>query len=825
MRFSIRVRAAIVGLVLSVVAVACLAAILPTAAAGAEATSARFTYTGDVQTWTVPAGVTSVVAYVQGAQGGGSYGGFGGGVRATLAVSPGSQLQVTAGGRGAPGVGGFNDGGGSTFGTGSIGTGQGGGGASDIRNTTVSGATRLVVAGGGGGGAGGPVFGMGGSAGGRPAESGENGTGIHTGGGAGGDTAAGTGGGSFAGSGNGGVGGNGGFTAGGGGGGWFGGGGGGGDSSGGSPAGGGAGSSQVASTVTDVTFVAGARTGDGQVELSWGPADVGGPVTPGTFSYTGGPQVYQVPAGVSTVDAEVVGGQGGAATSTPGFGAVVKATIPVVPGQVLAVIVGGHGGPAEACGALTCGDPGPGNSIGGFNGGGTSTFAGAGAGRGSGGGGATDLRPGSWRAGARAIVAAGGGGAATNGGKGGDAAGSTGGSGAPGDGSWMGGGGGQPAAGGKGGGNYAGDGRAAQGGAGGFSAGSGGGGWFGGGGGGGDSFGGSPGGGGAGSSFVDPAAANAVFAAGSAAGDGRAAVTPGTPASLPTPVPPTPAPPTPGPAPADSVIVTPDLKLVQFLQMPLAACLRSVRPLLIGFKKDERALAACGFLVGASNPDPPADLQGPRWERFVSGTEFRGFVHLPSFKVTCTAGLVTKVEQQGTFGVSPGWTPILFPTRPGRLVYEKAEPYRGDPGFNQSTPSISGSGQASVIISARGAARIATAARLGQYAILQYDAPYIWTATHVKVGCDGEVIAVTGHSGIPRVAAYVDDRQVAITTQSTDLPGFIKAGGRRPSPAGQGKLAPGCDLLPVFYRGRGASPVVAPTCAEVVASGGFTRVA
>ena len=172
-----------VGLVLSVVSAACIAVVQP--AAAADATSALFSYTGAAQTWTVPAGVTSVVAYVQGAQGGGDYGGFGAGVRATIPVSPGNQLQINVGGRCDAGVGGFNGGGGSSFGTGSIGTGQGGGGASDVRTTAASGETRLLVVGGGGGGAGGPVFGMGGSAGGTTAESGESGDRVHTGGGAG----------------------------------------------------------------------------------------------------------------------------------------------------------------------------------------------------------------------------------------------------------------------------------------------------------------------------------------------------------------------------------------------------------------------------------------------------------------------------------------------------------------------------------------------------------------------------------------------------------------------------------------------------------------
>ena len=215
------------------------------------------------------------------------------------------------------------------------------------------------------------------------------------------------------------------------------------------------------------------------------------------------------------------------------MGATVNATVPVQPGQVIAVLVGGMGGSADGCGALTCGEPGIGNSLGGYNGGADSAFAGAGAGRGSGGGGATDLRIGSWKRSARAVVAGGGGGsvinptgAASGLGRGGDASGTTGSAGHAGDGRHGGGGGGTPTAGGVSGGDFAGAGGSGVGGAGGFSAGSGGGGWFGGGGGGGDSAGGTPGGGGAGSSEVLASAENVAYASHIAGGSGSLTVTP-----------------------------------------------------------------------------------------------------------------------------------------------------------------------------------------------------------------------------------------------------------------------------------------------------------
>jgi hypothetical protein len=138
------------------------------------------TPTATEQTFTVPAGVTSIDVIANGAAGGsgfsptgasmgvGGAGGEGEQVSGTLAVIPGSTLYVEVGGLGLPGshtgggAGGFNGGGGGAFDTVTgIGVGGGGGGgASDIRTVsrTVTGTTlasRLIVAGGGGGGGGG----------------------------------------------------------------------------------------------------------------------------------------------------------------------------------------------------------------------------------------------------------------------------------------------------------------------------------------------------------------------------------------------------------------------------------------------------------------------------------------------------------------------------------------------------------------------------------------------------------------------------------------------------------------------------------------------
>ncbi|NCU77329.1 MAG: hypothetical protein EBV59_10410, partial [Synechococcaceae bacterium WB7_1C_051] len=113
--------------------------------------SQSFNYTGSQQTWTVPAGVTSVTVDVQGAQGGATAwgnAGLGGRTQATIPVSPGSTIYINVGGQGNTSVGGFN-GGGAPYGCGCVG---GGGGASDVRIGGNALGNRAVVAGGGGGG-------------------------------------------------------------------------------------------------------------------------------------------------------------------------------------------------------------------------------------------------------------------------------------------------------------------------------------------------------------------------------------------------------------------------------------------------------------------------------------------------------------------------------------------------------------------------------------------------------------------------------------------------------------------------------------------------
>lgn len=221
---------------------------------------ALFNYTGGMQTWTVPGGVSAVEIEVWGAQGGNN-GGLGGYAYGRLSVLAGEVLNIFVGGAGtnaqpgATAAGGWN-GGGSATQVESTSYGASGGGASDVRKGGTNYSNRVIVAGGGGGkgkiagGAGGGTTGIAGTDGGFGGKAGTQtagGAASNYGGGSAGSL--GSGGGSSA-------------SGGAGGGGWY----GGGSSN---TTGGGGGGSGYIGGVTDGIMQTGVQPGNGKIVVSW----------------------------------------------------------------------------------------------------------------------------------------------------------------------------------------------------------------------------------------------------------------------------------------------------------------------------------------------------------------------------------------------------------------------------------------------------------------------------------------------------------------------------------------------------------------------------
>jgi len=76
-----------------------------------------------------------------------------------------------------------------------------------------------------------------------------------------------------------------------------------------------------------------------------------------TFTFTGAPQTFTVPTGITEITVSVSGAQGGSSTNpggtvvSGGMGTNVQSTLPVTPGTMLTVVVGGQGGNAANEGA------------------------------------------------------------------------------------------------------------------------------------------------------------------------------------------------------------------------------------------------------------------------------------------------------------------------------------------------------------------------------------------------------------------------------------------------------------------------------------------
>jgi hypothetical protein len=129
-----------------------------------------FNYTGAIQTWTVPAGVTFIFADVKGAQGGsmgGYFGGNGGCVRVRIPVISGQILYITVGGQSTIDTPLFGYGGAGGQSTNYGVKARAGGGLSSISTAhPVTQSNAFVIAGGGGGCTGNGYAGNGGAAGG-----------------------------------------------------------------------------------------------------------------------------------------------------------------------------------------------------------------------------------------------------------------------------------------------------------------------------------------------------------------------------------------------------------------------------------------------------------------------------------------------------------------------------------------------------------------------------------------------------------------------------------------------------------------------------------
>lgn len=110
-----------------------------------------FSYTGEVETYVVPACVEQISVVLSGASGGGENGGAGATVSGVIDVVEGQVIEIRVGGMGNCPEGGYNGGGNGAEAGPTNFSGCGGGGATDLRIAPFTLDDRIVVAAGGGG--------------------------------------------------------------------------------------------------------------------------------------------------------------------------------------------------------------------------------------------------------------------------------------------------------------------------------------------------------------------------------------------------------------------------------------------------------------------------------------------------------------------------------------------------------------------------------------------------------------------------------------------------------------------------------------------------
>jgi hypothetical protein len=203
-----------------------------------------------------------------------------------------------------------------------------------------------------------------------------------------------------------------------------------------------------------------------------------------------------------------------------------------------------------------------------------------------------------------------------------------------------------------------------------------------------------------------------------------------------------------------------------------------------------KATALCGALRDSANSAPPSQLNAQTIGRFESSKEYRGFMMVPSFALTCSAS--GEVLSTSLAGDSPFYASLGF-TKAPRKIFSSGESYNPqDPSFDTGALTFITDPDGAVTISYRWASRIATLERKGQYLISGYDAPYVWLTFDEKIGCDGQQKARFDYTNFPATDLYINGVEVSHSKETNSFAHFIKQGGKVLNPPGYGNLAFPC---------------------------------
>ncbi|MEX1366659.1 MAG: hypothetical protein AB1Z98_26270 [Nannocystaceae bacterium] len=222
---------------------------------------------------------------------------------------------------------------------------------------------------------------------------------------------------------------------------------------------------------------------------------------------------------------------------------------------------------------------------------------------------------------------------------------------------------------------------------------------------------------------------------------------------------------------------------------------------------NEYAVALTALIVGlaaSANPTPPASFNnlayGNKWGPWKTSKEYRGFLDEFPFQIHCNAGTNTLQARPGTAGTSIfdyvedaslqysyGYTRLPGPFGPS---FQAAEPHGTTPLINVINYGDRTGGQINKCVTHKSyyASRVGLAERTAAFAVLMYDAPFIWEDLTSTVCCNGSYEVNLRSSHFPTQSLYLNFDRTSISWQSK-LAQFLISGGTTLNPAGVGLKA------------------------------------
>ncbi len=206
-----------------------------------------------------------------------------------------------------------------------------------------------------------------------------------------------------------------------------------------------------------------------------------------------------------------------------------------------------------------------------------------------------------------------------------------------------------------------------------------------------------------------------------------------------------------------TIVVTPEIKATQHIE-PFtiqAMCDEQMAP--FGWSCDNSVAgiavkAVLGILKASANPDTPTEFSTPQdFDRWALTKEHRCYQDIPIWDLTCRNGQVEQWSpppERFSYGYTRG---------PGGAFFNAGDVYI-ETDYNGQTESVT-SNRACVEILDKRASRLAHPERVGVFATLGYDQPFIWNEVAVTACCDGSMRVHGDHSTFPEARLFVDGVQ------------------------------------------------------------------